>query len=51
MPKVGVLGVRRDLVVGDGGPAKTQGLLSDLLAELIEAVPHGLGKHEIMLMG
>jgi hypothetical protein len=38
--EVGVLGVGRDLVVGDGMSGQTEGFLSDLLAELVESVAH-----------
>src|SRR5262249_19116479 len=38
--KVGVLGIRRDLVVGDGGPGAAERFLADLLAELVEAEAH-----------
>jgi hypothetical protein len=41
VPEVGVLGVGRDLVVGDGEPRGAEGFLADLLAELVEAVAHG----------
>jgi hypothetical protein len=40
VPKVGVVSVRRYLVVDEGGPGETKGFLANLLAELIESVSH-----------
>lgn len=40
VPEIGVLGVRRDLGVSDRGPGGTEGLLANLLPELVEAVAH-----------
>jgi hypothetical protein len=41
--KVGVLGLRRDLVVGDGDAGRAKRFLSELLREPIETITH---RHE-----
>jgi hypothetical protein len=42
--EVGVLGLRRYFVLGDGAPTGAEGFLADLLAELVEMVAHGTVK-------
>jgi hypothetical protein len=47
MAKVGVLGLRGDLVVGDGEARGAEELFANLLGQLVKAVGHGLAEwHE-----
>jgi hypothetical protein len=39
--EIGVVGVGRNLVVGDGDAGGGKGRKADLLAELVEAISHG----------
>jgi len=39
--EVGVLGLRGDLVAGNGGAGRAEGLPADLLGEMVKAIAHG----------